>query len=144
MEKQFLMEDETILVQSDDLSVVLTNRRLLKNVDISADAYFISMQLQNISTIEIHSKSFPWLLIFGIICGISSPFVGEGVRDQGAMILCLAIAIILILSYFFTRYHVVNVASNGGSRLYFRTKGMKRETVLDLVRKIDQAKSLIK
>lgn len=46
----------------------------------------------------------------------------------------------LVLAYFSTRRHVVSIASDGGARLQFETKGMKRETVQAFVDAVESAK----
>lgn len=139
MEKQFLLENEVVSVMSDDDSIILTNQRILKNTRRTGKAYFISMHLQNISTIEIHSKSTPLLLLLGILGLIAGILTGN--HEEGLAIVIIGFALALIVLYFFTKYHVVIIASNGGRKLQFKAKRMKREAVLDFVRKIDQAKS---
>lgn len=144
MKNNFFLENEIISVTSDDGSILLTNQRVLKNTDHGVHAYFISMPLPDISTTEIRSKRHPVLIFLGVICLAAGITAGAIENEVGMIAVGGFLFLIFILLYIFTRHHSVHITSNGGSKLYFRTKGMRREAVLDFVRKIEQAKSLVK
>lgn len=144
METKFLLEGESILTKSNDNSVVLTSHRLVKNIKSYGHAYFMSVQLEKISTVEIRSKSHPLLLVFGVVCAITGPVASIQLGADNLLIVGLVLGVILILLYFLTRYHLISVASDGGAKIHILTKGAKREALLDFVKKIDQAKDLVK
>ena len=143
MENQFLLEGEEILTESTDKIVTLTNKRIKKSVSSFGNAHVISMHLEKISTIEIHYRSWPWILIFGILLVVTGLILR---MQNNAEILFAGILAGLgfILIYFITYRHLITITSDGGTRIDILTKGMKREGVLEFVNKIENAKGLIK
>jgi hypothetical protein len=139
MEKQLLIENEEVITTSNNNSVTLTNKRIIKR---SGKDYLISMNLQNISTIEVRYKSFPLILALGVLIAGGSIGAGVASREDTAFLPAI-LGGILIVVYFITRYHAVTISPNGGTKIGFQTQGMEQETVLEFINKIEQAKSFI-
>jgi hypothetical protein len=140
METKHLFEGEEIITQSDDKTVTLTTHRLRYNSSSYDKAHIISIMLEKISSIEIHYKSWILFLLAGII--IIAGGLLAGANNQGeAMSAGIFVGLILVVIYYFTRRHVVTIASDGGANINFQTKGMKRETIIDFINKIEKAKN---
>jgi len=139
MEKKHILDGESIITQSNDKTVTLTNYRIRFQSSGSGKAHIVSILLEKISSIEIHYKSKMFLLIIGILLMVSGLFMGANNMGQ-VMVLGIVLGGLFILFYLLTRKHVVSVASDGGVKINFHTKGMKRETLLDFVNQIEKAK----
>lgn len=139
METKHLLEQEEILTTSADNLITLTNIRLRYQ---SGNDHFISMMLEKICSIEINYKSKFWALLLGIILIIlGGGFAATQRYDQAIGFIGVIIGIILIIFYMVTRKHVVQITSGCGTKIIFFTKGMKRESLLDFINKIEAAKN---
>ncbi|MBQ21661.1 MAG: hypothetical protein CMD31_12975 [Flavobacteriales bacterium] len=140
MDNKYILEGESIITQSNDKTVTVTNKRVRYQASSSGKAHIVSIMLEKISSIEIHYKSKVFILIIGILLAAAGLFMGAN-NVGSAMILGLVLGGLFILIYLLTRKHVVSIASDGGAIIYFQTKGMKREVLLDFINKIEKAKS---
>ena len=139
METKHLIEHEEILTTSADNLITLTNMRLRYQ---SGNDHFISMMLEKISAIEINYTSKFWALLLGIIIII----IGGGLtltqsNDQEVGLIGVFVGVVLIIYYIATRKHVVQISAECGTKIIFFTKGMKRESLLDFINKIEVAKN---
>ncbi|GDX53477.1 hypothetical protein LBMAG27_25240 [Bacteroidota bacterium] len=140
MNSKLLLEGEEIISQSNDKQVTLTTYRVYYDSSQFGKAHTASIMLEKISSVEIHYSSWILFLILGGLFAIAG--LACGANNQGpAMMLGLAIAAVLILFYFLTRKHVVTIASDGGAKINFRTKGIKREAIIDFMNQVDKAKN---
>ena len=140
MDKKNLFEGETLISESDDNVITLTSHRLRYNSSSAGTGHIVSIMLEKISSIEVHYKSWILVLFFGILLAAGGLFMGAQNRGD-IMVAGLATGGICILLYFLTRKHVITISSDGGSKINFQTKGMKRETLLDFINKIEAAKA---
>lgn len=139
MDYKYILEGESIITQSKDRMVTLTNYRIRFQDTSSGRAHIVSIMLEKISSIEIHYKSYIFLLIIGILLAAAGLFMG--VNNMGRqMTLGLVLGGLFILVYLRTRKHVVSIASDGGAKINFETKGMRREVLLDFINQIEKAK----
>ncbi len=142
MEQKDLFPKETIITESDDKVVTLTTHRIRYNSSSYGRADIVSIMLEKISSIEAKYTSLIIVLIIGIaiaLIGIamglsnnSNSHAGKGILINGG---------IFILVYHGTRKHPVTITSDGGTKITFETKGMKRETILDFINKVEKAKN---
>lgn len=142
MEQNELFEGEEIITESGDKVVTLTNKRVRYHASSAGQAHIVSIMLDKISSIEVHYSS-QWIVLFlsialmlaGVVTGLSN-------ERQGQLGMGLAVfGVVLLLIYLFTRKHIVSIASDGGAKINFETKGMKRESVLDFINKVEKAKN---
>lgn len=77
--------------------------------------------LDKISSVELKYNGEILLLIFGII------------------LLPVVVGLILIITYFVTKTHVVSITPDGGTAIIFETKGMKREFLEEFIDKMEAA-----
>ena len=141
-----LLMGESIITQSNDNQITLTTHRIRYNDSAFGKAKIVSMMLENVSSIEVHYKSWPFVLnlaILAALIGIGTNITGMQNQKsdlQSIGFIQLAVAAVLFLIYFFNRKHIVSIASNGGGRIDFFTKGLSRESIIDFVDKIEAAK----
>lgn len=135
-----LFENEVIIIESESKQVTLTNRRIRytqNNTDV------ISIMLEKISSIEVTYRSWPILLLIGIIgIGYGALLLSDGREyESNQAILAIVGGAVFTFAYFLTRKHVISIAPDGGTKIHFTTRGMKNEMVQDFVNKIEEAKS---
>lgn len=140
MDKKYLFQGETLISESDNNEITLTSHRVRYNSSSSGKGDIISIALEKISSIEIHYKSWILILLLGILFAAGGMVMGVNDRG-GAMVMGLAVGGVCVLLYFLTRKHVVTISSDGGAKINFETNGMKRDTLLDFINKIETAKA---
>lgn len=134
--KEYFFEDEKEITRSSNDVVILTTHR----IRFDDSKHIISIMLEKVSSIEVHYSSWLICLLFGILAAVAGFVMGVNNNGQ-AMVAGLALGGILILIYFLTRKHVIEIASDGGTKINFQTSGMKRESILKLINQIETAKS---
>lgn len=114
------IENEKLLLESDNKQVRLTTHRLRYYETPTRNSNFTSIMLDRISSIELtYHKSSIWLLIIGIL---TVPII---------------IGIILIVLFFTSKRHIVTITPDGGKPIIFQTKGMKRDFLEDFIDKVE-------
>jgi hypothetical protein len=136
-----LFESERIISQSGDKSITLTNYRIQHFTQSFGKSHYMSIHLQDVSSIEVHYRSFILFLVIGIL-GTTAAFYFGAMNLGDLFVLSGIIGLLFILIYFLTRKHVVTIASNGGGKVQFFTKGMKKETLFDFIHQIEKAKNM--
>ena len=136
MENEDLFNGEAIISQSSDETVTLTNKRIRSTSKSDA----VSILLHNVSSIEVHSKSYPLLLVLAILSLLISALPLLDIHSDDMQILFggVAAATAFALLYFFSRKSVVSIHPHGGRKIEFSTSGMKHETVMEFVNKIEK------
>jgi hypothetical protein len=143
MESKYLLNNEEIISQSKDFSVTLTNYRIRHEYGAYSNTYVISIFLEKISSIEIRYKSSPLLLVIGVFFSLASVYI---MRDSSSQLPLIGFVIsgLLILTFFLSRRHTITIASDGGTKINFNTKGMHRDAILHFINKIESAKNDIR
>lgn len=138
----FLLGGERLLNQSSNNIVVLTTHRIRFNDTNSSHAHLVSIMLEKVSSCEVRYQSWPVVLVLGVVLGLFGGFAllqrGSG---QEVGILALVLGLVFIIAYFTSRKHIISISSDGGARIGFETKGLKREAVVTFVNEIEKAKN---
>jgi len=143
MEKAYLFEGEEVLMTSGDATVTLTNYRVQKNVPGFWKSYFISIALQNISTIELRSKNEPVLAVLGIGFLIAAMLAVKD-RNLDFGFLLLIVGFVFVLIYLLIRKKSIIIASDAGTKLYIDVQGMSKADALKFINRVEHAKYAIK
>lgn len=141
MDKQQLMPGEEILIQSDDLTITLTNFRIRYYETQMGHARLTSMHLDKLSAIEMTYISYLFLLYAGILIFISGLLIGvtgDAPEISGAI---AGPGVFLIIVYLLSRKHIVSISSDSGIKINFQTKGMTTDKHLHFINKIETAKN---
>lgn len=137
--KMKLLQNEEKLQSSNADKIVLTNQRILMQEEVWGKSYKISIFLEDISSIETHFKSNTLFLIIGIILAVAGLLLNStGIKDTSAI--GLIIGGIFIALWWFSRKHLVTIASNGGSSLNVFVQQMSEEKIEELVTIVQEAK----
>lgn len=139
MKDTYLFDNEEIITESKDNTLTLTNYRLRYESASRGKAHIVSIMLEKISSIEIHYKSNIIILTLGILF-LAMGFVMGTMNEGGAMLMGMSIGGICLFIYYIRRRHVVSIASDGGAKIHFFTKGMDRNTLMDFINEIEEAK----
>jgi hypothetical protein len=139
-----LLPGENYLFQFD-FGCTLTTHRVRYSRSGAGKAEMISIMLENISSVQLHYKS--WLL--GLILGILGMVGGAAISINGksngeekmisAGLIVSFIGLMLLLLYLTSRKHYITISSKGGSAICFQTKGIMREQVIAFIDKVDEA-----
>lgn len=140
MDPSELFHDESIIYQSNNAIVTLTNKRLRYQDKSSSVIEVVSILLQNISAIEVQSRKYPILLVFAAIAALFGIFaLSMDMYDSIEIGTSFFIGCgVLILMYMFIRRSFVSVHPHGGRKLEFTTSGMKHEKVMEFVNKVEK------
>lgn len=133
------MTEEKEIMSSDNGLIKLTNRKIRYTSESFGKANIVSIMLNEISAIEVYYKSYLPALLLGILFILLGLILG--VQNQGdALLALLILGVIFIIYYLMTRRHVVSIISNSGRAISFQSSGMRRETLLKFIDKVEKAK----
>ncbi|KAA9327224.1 hypothetical protein F0P96_18500 [Hymenobacter busanensis] len=140
--ENFLLDGEELIRHTPNNVVVLTTHRLRYSAANSSHSRLVSMMLDKVSSCEVRYESQPGLWVIGslfAILGGMALFAGGTIQLFG--VLAIVLGLVLIVAYLSTRRHIVSITSDGGTRIGFETKGLKREAVIAFVNEIEKAKT---
>ena len=138
MDNKYLLDNEQVITQSDGNVITLTNLRLRYSDSQWGKAHIISLLLEKISSIEIHYRSKTIFVILAILA-IASGLIAGANGDEEFVGIGIGAGVVLIILYLISRKHYLTVSSDGGGKIHFHTKGMKREKVLDFINELESA-----
>ncbi len=140
MESKYLLENEAIISQSKNALFVLTNYRVRHKIKNAGNESLCSIFLEKISAIETQYKSYPILLVLGIFLGcIGAYFLMERGMDLGQI--GFVAGGLLILIYLLSRKRVILITSDGGAKISFQTRGMRKEAIANFIYDVEKAKN---
>ena len=138
MNQDHLFDNERIITQSDRDLITLTNLRIRYSDDVWGKSHVISLLLEKVSSVEIHYRSKPILLVLGILSVIVGVFL-ESNGAEGSIAVFGVIGFVFILLHIFSRKHFMTISSEGGSKINFHIKRMKHSKVLTFVNQLEGA-----
>ena len=139
--ENFLLKGEELISQSANNVVILTTHRIRYNATNSAQSHLVSMMLEKVSSCESRYQSWPVLLVLGVLAVLLGGFSLFQFGGQQMAAPAIAVGFVLVVAYFASRKHVISISSDGGSRIGFETKGLKREAVVSFINGIEKAKT---
>lgn len=137
-----LMPDEKILMDGDYKQITLTTHRIRQENKLWGKVELTSIMLEHVTSCEYIKKSFPQLLILGLLFVGFAIFIGSQSSDDLLIIgsgLLLA-GLLLIISYFFTFKRGLFISS-ASAKVILNTKGMKDENIKSFIEKLEFAKN---
>jgi hypothetical protein len=141
MTQNDLLDGETIISQSDNKNITLTNKRI-RYQDIAFGRVHINgVMLENIGSIEAHHRSTPLLLIFGVIVVLAGVFATVASRGEDDILISSGISVfglLLVILYFAWRKYLITIYSKGEGKINFEAKRMKKEAILDFINKVEK------
>jgi hypothetical protein len=138
MDNKYLLNSEQVITKSDGNVITLTNLRLRYSDSQWGKAHIVSLLLEKISSIEIHYRSNTIFAILAILA-IAGGLIAGANGDEEFIGIGIGAGVVLIILYLFSRKHYLTISSDGGGKIHFHTKGMKREKVLDFINQLESA-----
>lgn len=136
-----LLPNEELLVSSNEKKILLTNQRISLSQKEWGSAYRISLFLEDISSVEKKYQNHFTLLIAGILV-LTISLLQLSNEDRGSMTQFLFLAgMILVISWYITRKHIIRICSNGNSAIHFETEKMSEDEVDDFIHTLELAKA---
>lgn len=136
-----LLQNEIKLGATKDEKIVVTNSRIIQEDLKFGSNYHLSIQLEDISSIEMHYKANNKLLIAGVLItlyGLYSTLTSHYDKTQGMVITLVGIIVLLI--WWFTRRFTVSVRPNGGTGLECYFEATSTNTTDEFLNLLEQAK----
>jgi hypothetical protein len=140
MESKYLLENEAIISQSKNSELVLTNIRIRYTIKGTGNQRITSIFLEKMSAIETQHKSYPLLLFLGIVSGCIGIYL---MMERGMELgqIGFVAAGILILIYAATHKRIILITSDGGAKISYQTRGMRKEAIAHFINDIEKAKN---
>jgi len=136
-----LLKNEAFITTSDDNALTLTTHRIRADFSSGSEARFTSIMLEHVSSVQLSSRSFPFLIGLAFLLIIGGIAAGSDRSTNSSVpAVLIAAGVLAGLAYFFYKQHNCIIASDGGSRIEFSTSGMKRDTLISFLDKIEEAK----
>lgn len=135
-----LLQNEIKLGATKDDKVVITNSRIFQQELKFGSNYHLSIQLEDISSIEMHYKSNPILLVLGILFSLYGLYTILTSYDKTPGFAALFLGIILLLIWWFTRRFAVSIKPNGGKSLDCYFEATTPENIESFLETLEQAK----
>lgn len=132
-----LLPGEHVVMASDGDILLLTNQRVrYDSVEFGASRY-MSMTLDAVASCGLVTRSYPILLLLGVIGLVMGATVP--MRDEPTVFVWLFGAVFSV-GYFLTRTAVIAIASSGGEVIQVPTKGMSREDSVAFLEAVEKEK----
>ncbi|WP_305983423.1 hypothetical protein [Roseivirga thermotolerans] len=139
MKEVNLIENESIITQSDGGLITLTNLRVLYHDSTWGKAHIVSIMLEKISSVAVRQRSYFLLLVLGIGSGVLGVIMINEFNEDLAPYFFL-VGLICIISYLATRKHMVVISSDGGGNIYFKVRGLGKKNLIKFINQVDSAK----
>ena len=137
-----LMPNETVLLESEGKSLVLTTHRVRYQFEGVGNAEIRSIMLEQLASCAmVRSSNIIFLVLAGICAVIGFLAAASGGRNEGALIIGLLLAVVLVIAYFASRRQVLALAS-AGTTIIVNTQGMKLETAKQFIERTEAAKNV--
>ena len=133
-----LLANEQTILTSNENSVTLTNLRL----NISTKEWKNTIFLEDISSIEVKSKSNFIFIILGILALLFAvgSTINATTENNSANWLAYPISLLMFLLYFFTKENIISITPNGGKAIHISIRKIKNEQTEHFIEKIQVAK----
>lgn len=140
--QNYFFDKEITLLSSKTSVLVLTNFRIRYQKFTDGALNVESIFLNKISSVKVHNKNYPWLLIMslailGLTLSSSNPEASQ--TSQTSFILGMLLGFTLFFSFLGFRKYLLTIHSDTGIAIDIPIKGIKKEMVLKFVNQIEEA-----
>jgi hypothetical protein len=135
------MPNESVLLESEGKSLILTTHRVRFQVETFGNAVIKSIMLDELASCAMVQNSNVLLLILAGACFVLGLLVSIGGRgNEGALLVGIVLAVVFVIAYFASRRQVLALAS-AGTTISVNTQGMKLETAKQFIEQTEAAKN---
>ncbi|WP_107037779.1 hypothetical protein [Brumimicrobium mesophilum] len=135
------LKNEKVIGGSDNGVMVLTNQRIHSNNGSFFGGEYMTMNLENISSMEVRHSSNSLFLYLGIIGIILTLFFYTNNTQQPIIVGLFIFSVVFLGLYFSSRSRVISIYSNGASKMIIQANNMNSAAISDVLNKIAEAKS---
>ena len=136
-----LMPNESVLLESEGKSLILTTHRVRYQVEAFGNAAIRSIMLEELASCALVRSSNIILLVLAGICFVLGLLVAAGGRRmEGALVIGVILAVVFVIAYFASRRQVLALAS-AGTTIMVSTQGMKLEVAKQFIERTEAAKN---
>lgn len=137
-----LINEKQILLSNDEI-VVLTNYRIFMKNKSWGNNFYISIFLEDISSVENKYTSKIIYIFYSLFCILMSVVLSNSTNlniQQISPSIGVLTAIIFFVLWSSSRKNVISIASNGGSKLEFLVGGMSEKSIENFIYQVSNAK----
>lgn len=120
---------ENLILESDDKCLRLTDRRVIHEIEGRSASTYTSIPIHKISCISFSTKASPWLFALAVLFVIGGGVAFNQRLETGIALVQFGIALCFLIAYFMRRYGVIEVVSDSGDRIVFKTAGLSHAQV---------------
>lgn len=133
-----LFPDEQIITESSEGIVVLTTHRICYTNSSWSKSYNQSIMLEHITSCETFYSAQIWLLLLSGASFIGC-FFGDIYNSSFNLIIAISVAFLSLMLYYSSRRSLIRISSPS-TNMEINVKNMHKETVLNFINKVEQAK----
>lgn len=138
MKDESMLNNEKIILRSDNNLITLTNYRIRLRDSSWGKANIVSILLQNISSIEVKYKANIYYFVLSIIFFFSALILQISSNYQ-IVVYAVILGLVALGLFFYTRKHFVLVSSKGGNNtIAFETKSMSTDKIVEFVDEVEK------
>ena len=135
------LENEKVLGSSDNEGMILTNQRIHNSTGSLFGGEYMTMNLEDISSIQVkHSSNFYFFVLAGI-GAIYTLFTVMNKTNENTLVLSGGLTILFIILYFSSRKKLISICSTGASKMNIEANSMNSAAISDYLDKLAKAKS---
>jgi hypothetical protein len=136
-----LMPNESVLLESEGRSLILTTHRVRYQVETFGNAVIKSIMLDELASCAMVRSSNVVFLVLAAVCFVIGLLVAMGGRrNEGALLVGIVLAIIFVFAYFVSRRQILAFAS-AGTTISVNTQGIKLEAAQQFIEQAEAAKN---
>jgi hypothetical protein len=137
-----LMPNESVLLETERKTLILTTHRIRYQSEAFGSAEIRSIMLDELASCVMVQTSNIILLILAGVCLLGGILVtASGPRNEGALMIGVLLAVVLVIAYFASRRQVLALAS-AGTTITVNTQGMNLDRVKQFIEQTEAAKNL--
>lgn len=135
-----LFPTEEVIVTSNENKIILTNHRMQMTDSRLGQSFTISIFLEDISSMETKYKSHIILIGLAVLSVLGGLYLSGKNGGSDALTGGVVLGAIFFAIWWFTRKHIISIASDGGSAMNFEVEGMGQEKVNEFIDNVSLAK----
>jgi len=136
-----LMPSESVLLESEGKSLILTTHRVRYQVETFGNAAIRSIMLEELASCALVRSSNMIFLVLAGICFVLGLLVAAGGRGmEGALVIGVILAVVFVITYLASRRQVLALAS-AGTTIMVNTQGMKLDLAKQFIERTEAAKN---
>jgi 1,4-dihydroxy-2-naphthoate octaprenyltransferase len=136
-----LMPNESVLLESEAKSLILTTHRVRYHVETFGNVAIRSIMLEELASCAlVRSSNIIFLVLAGICFVLGLLVAAGGRRMEGALVIGVILGVVFVITYLASRRQALVLAS-AGTTIMVNTQGMKLEVAKQFIERTEAAKN---